>query len=450
MTANATGSSSRSASLYERALAVLPGGVSRNTVLRKPHPLYVGSASGCRVTDIEGVERIDFSNNMASLIHGHAHPEVVSAVTEQLSRGTAFALATEIEIRYAEHLCSRNDAFEKLRFVNSGTEAVMGMLKAARAFTGRSKIAKVEGAYHGLYDYAEVSQMSGPAEWGSGDRPSSVPVAFGTPPSVLDDVVVIPFNDPERALAILDDHRGELACVLLDLMPHRVGLIAADEEFVSALRGWTLEDGSLLVLDEVITFRSEYGGAQEWYDVRPDLTAPDLIAMGKLIGGGFPVGAIAGRAEVMDVMNPLADTVLFPYSGTFSANPVTMTAGLVTMELFDRDAVERVNRLARRAVVGIEGAIEATGVTACVTGGGSMFRVHLKAKPPRNYREAFATPEESRRLTVLLDHLLGAGFLMINTCTAAVSTVMGDQEIDDLVTAMESGFHELAEFAEEY
>ena len=426
---------SRSEALYERARRVLPGGVSRNTVLRSPHPLYAASGEGARVTDIEGVTRIDFANNMASLIHGHAHPAVVAAVTEQLRKGTAFTLGTEIEVRYAEHLCGRNPGFERVRFVNSGTEAVMSCLKAARAFTGRARIAKVEGAYHGLYDYAEVSQTSGPANWGDQDRPLSVPVADGTPAGALEDVVVIPFNDPETALAILDRHRDDLACVLLDPLPHRVGLMPATSEFVGALRDWTRRHGALLVFDEVITFRSEYGGAQQWYDVQPDLTA-----MGKIIGGGFPVGALAGRAEVMDVMDPLVSHVRFPLSGTFSANPITMTAGLATMELFDRQAVARVNMLADRARAGIEEAIRATGVGACVTGGGSMFRVHLKPRPPRNYREAFTDPNEGRLLRALLEHLLQEGFILINTGSAAVSTAMGEDEIDGLVEAVRGWF----------
>lgn len=435
MPGGASDQTSKSALLYERAMKILPGGVSRNTVLRKPHPLYADHASGCRVTDIEGVERIDFANNMASLIHGHAHPAIVEAATEQLSRGSAFTLATEIEVRYAEHIVGRSDSFEKIRFVNSGTEAVMGMLKAARAFTGRYKIAKVEGAYHGLYDYAEISQTATPSNWGSEMRPEAVPVAFGTPPGVLADVVVIPFNDPDRAIEILEIHRGSLAGVLLDPLPHRVGLVPASDAFVSALRDWTVDDGSLLLFDEVITFRSEYGGAQDWYE-----TSPDLVALGKMIGGGFPVGAIAGRGDVMDVMNPLADKVLFPHSGTFSANPVTMTAGLVAMELFDREAVAYVNSLATRAVEGIEAAIAESGIAACVTGGGSMLRVHMKATPPNNHREAFVTPDESRRLGLLLDHLFDSGFMMINTCSAATSTAMGTEEIDALISAMAEGF----------
>ena len=247
MTDRLSDNGSHSAALYERALKVLPGGVSRNTVLRRPHPHYVDSATGCRTTDVDGVVRLDFANNMASLIHGHAHPAVVSAVAEQLAKGTAYAAATEIEVRYAEALCARNPSFEKLRFVNSGTEAVMCALKAARAFTGRPKIAKVEGAYHGQYDYAEVSEGATPESWGSTDNPASVPVARGTPASALDDVVVIPFNDTERALAILDHHGRDLACVLLDLMPHRVGLMPADATFVEALRAWADANDALLV-----------------------------------------------------------------------------------------------------------------------------------------------------------------------------------------------------------
>ena len=431
--------SPRSASLYERALHILPGGVSRNTLLRKPHPLYADTAAGCRITDIEGVERIDFSNNMASLIHGHAHPAIVAAVTEQLHKGTAYTLATEVELRYAEHLCCRSPSFEKLRFVNSGTEAVMAALKAARAFTSRPKIAKVEGAYHGAYDYAEVSQTAQPESWGMVDHPASVPVAHGMPASALADVVIIPFNDTERAIAILDEHKGDLACVLLDLMPHRVGLQPADHGFVSALREWTRREGALLVLDEVITFRSAFGGAQSWYGLTPDLTA-----LGKVIGGGFPVGAIAGRAEVMDVMNPLRKPLLLPHSGTFSANPITMTAGLVAMELLDEAAITRLNQLAGLAKTGIEDAIRAAGFKACVTGAGSMFRVHLKQHPPQNYREAFQTPEEEQMMKRLLDHLFDQGFMMINTCSATISTPMSPLEIDALVNAFESGFRLLS------
>ena len=168
-----------------------------------------------------------------------------------------------------------------------------------------------------------------------------------------------------------------------------------------------------------------------------------MTAIGKAIGGGFPVGALAGRAEVMDVMNPLSERVLFPHSGTFSANPVTMVAGLTTMRRFDETAVARLNALQARAVSGIEAAIERTGVAACVTGGGSMFRVHFKPTAPLNYREAFQGPEELAQLKLMLDHLFGGGAMMINTCAAALSTAMEEAEIDELVELMERGFEKL-------
>jgi len=436
---NASTTASRSAELYERAQRVLPGGVSRNTVLRAPHPAYAERGEGCRLIDIEGVERIDFSNNMCSLIHGHAHPAITEAVGEQLAKGTAFMMATEAEVRYAELLSARCPSFEKLRFVNSGTEALMGCLKAARAFTGRPKVAKVEGAYHGGYDYAEISQAPGPETWGDADHPKSVPLVHGTPHSAIDDVVILPFNNVERAIAILDEHPDDLACVLLDLMPHRVGLTPASAEFVAAIRDWTTRHGALLVLDEVITFRSEYGGLQSRVGVRPDLTA-----LGKMIGGGFPVGVLAGRAEVMDVMNPRGNRYLFPHSGTFSANPISITAGLTAMELFDEPAVERLNALTARAMQGVSGAVRSTGARACVTGGGSMFRVHMKPETPKDFREAYNSDAEYHRLKALLDHLFDEGFIMINTCTAALSTPMTEVEVDALVGAFESGFAKIA------
>lgn len=315
----------------------------------------------------------------------------------------------------------------------------MGALKAARAFTGRPKIAKVEGAYHGLYDFAEVSQTSSPANWGSEDRPQSVPVAHGTPTTVLENVVVIPFNDSDRAIAILDEHKHDIACVIIDPMPHRVGLVPADAEYIHALRVWATDNGALLVFDEVITFRTEYGGFQERYGVLPDLTA-----LGKMIGGGFPVGAIAGRADVMEVMNPLVDTVRFPHSGTFSANPITMTAGITAMKRYDADAVLRLNRLTLRAVEGIRSAIDESQIDGCVTGSGSIFRVHFKPEPPTNHRDAYASEEESRRLGIMLDHLFEEGFMMINTCSATLSTAMTETEIDALIDAMASGFARIA------
>jgi glutamate-1-semialdehyde 2,1-aminomutase len=420
--------SRRSEELFRVAQEVLPGGVSRNTLLHDPYPFYAERGVGCRLIDVDGVERIDFSNNMASLIHGHAHPEVVLAAREQLERGTAFTMATEVEIEHARHLCGRSPGFDKVRFMNSGTEAVMVALKVARAFTGRPKIAKTEGAYHGAYDYAEVSQAPAPHNWGPIERPCSVPLAEGVPKSIPEDVVVLPFDDLEDAISILDAQREQIACVMLDLMPHRVGMIPAHVPFVRAIKKWTEENGALFVLDEVITFRMEVGGMQQRYGVQADITA-----MGKIIGGGFPVGAVAGRNEVMEVFcmrNGGLPRV--PQSGTFSANPMTMVAGLTAMKLYDEGAVARLNELGDLARRRIEEAIAVSGAPASVTGSGSLFRIHLKAEPPTEYRSLFPTPTEKEAMRRFIDELYRSGIVLIHSGAGVLSTPMREEEIDRL------------------
>mgnify|MGYP006283772703 CR=1 FL=1 len=422
----------KSEALYTQARNVIPGGVSRNTVFHKPFPHYAKQALGCYVTDIDGVERIDFANNMASLIHGHAFPPIVDAVTKQIRKGTAYTIATEAELSFAQLLCSRAPSFEKIRFVNSGTEAVMAMIKAARAFTGKEKIAKAEGAYHGTYDFAEVSQKAKPENWGDVDSPNSVPVATGTPKNVLNDVVVFPYNDTERTLAILNQHADEIACVLIDPVPHRVGLVPGNEAYVKALYEWTRENDALLVFDEVVTFRVGYSGAQENYPVKPDLTA-----LGKIIGGGFPVGAFTGRSDIMKILDPNEKNLLFPHSGTFSANPVTMTAGLVAMEYFHPQAVHDINALTQKAIEQLAEAIKVAGVPMSITGAGSMFRLHLQPKAPVTYREAYQSPQAEALIVKMLDYLFyEENLMMINTLACMFSTVMTQKEVDILTEAM--------------
>jgi glutamate-1-semialdehyde 2,1-aminomutase len=433
---------SRSSALYERALRVMPGGASRNTILRKPYPLYADHGEGCWVVDVEGERRLDFANNMASLIHGHAHPRIVEAVAAQLRRGTAFMMATEAEVAYAELMTARSRGFERIRFVNSGTEATMSCLKASRAYTRRPKIAKAEGAYHGLYDYAEVSQTADPSTWGDAAAPNSVPVARGTPQSALDDVIVFPFNDTERALALLDEHAEDIACVLLDPMPHRIGLMTATPEFIAALHDWTRRNGALLVFDEVVTFRTEHGGCQERYEQRPDLTS-----LGKIIGGGFPVGAITGRADVMEVLDPLTPKTAFPLSGTFSANPITMTAGRIAMEMFDRAEVARLNALGDRARAQIADAIRTADVPFSVSGGGSIFRIHVQPKPPANYRECYVGPSGQQMIRTLLNRCFARGVMLIDTFSGTLSTPMTTAEVDRLSQVLLDVFRETREEA---
>ncbi len=422
--------------IYKKARKVIVGGVSRNTVFRKPYPNYANTASGCYITDIEGTVRADFANNMAALIHGHSFPPIVDAVTEQLKKGTAYTLASEIEVAFASHLVDRVKSFEWVRFVNSGTEAVMTMIKASRAYTGKTKIAKAEGAYHGSYDFAEVSQGANPSNWGHVNNPTSVPLAHGTPSGVSEDVVIYPYNNIERTLAILDNHRGEIACVLVDPVPHRVGLMPGKERFIEAVYNWIRKNGALLVFDEVITLRVNYGGAQENYGVEPDLTA-----LGKIIGGGFPVGAIAGKAEVMKVFDPHEKNLLLPHSGTFSANPITMIAGYTAMQHFDQEAVKKLNALTDKAVQQIREAIKIADVPMSVTGAGSMFRMHLQENPPSTYRNTYLDDDGKQLLNELLDYMYNKeNTLMINTFSCMLSTVMSQKEIDQLTEGLQRAF----------
>jgi glutamate-1-semialdehyde 2,1-aminomutase len=427
---------SNSEKLYHKAEKVLAGGVSRNTIFRQPYPNYANTASGCLITDIDGTVRIDFANNMASLIHGHSFPPVIDAVIEQLRKGTAYTLASEIEVAYAQHLIKRVKSFDRIRFVNSGTEAVMAMIKASRAFTGRSKIAKAEGAYHGTYDFAEVSQTANPSNWGRIDRPASIPLAHGTPPDVSKDVIIYPYNDVEHTLNILDRYADEIACVIIDPVPHRVGLMPGTDAFIEAVYDWTRKNDALLVFDEVITFRVNYGGTQQNYKVQPDLTA-----LGKIIGGGFPVGAVAGRADVMNVFDPHEKNLLLPYSGTFSANPITMTAGFKAMEYFDKETVKKLNALASTAVSQIREVIRQLDLPVSVTGAGSMFRIHLQATPPATYREAYQNDQVKKVVNKLLDHMYyKENILMINTFSCMLSTVMTQTEIDRLTEGLYNAF----------
>src|SRR6202012_5664377 len=323
----------RSEQLHQRARAYMPGGNTRSTLYMKPFPIYAARGEGCRIWDVDGNEFIDCGNNFTALIHGHAHPALTKVSTEQLPLGTAVGMPTESEIDLAELLTSRLPAVEQVRFANSGTEAVMTALKAARAYTCRFKIAKCEGAYHGAYDYAEVSLDTSPEQW-TANAPVSKPYAKGTPPSVLNDTIVIPFNDIDGAVGLIREHGHELACVLIDPLPNRAGLVPAERAYLEALRAVTREVGALLIFDEVITFRLGFRGAQGLWDI-----APDLTTLGKIMGGGFPVVWIGGSAGVMSVFDPSTGKPALPHAGTFAANPMTMRAGLGAVKLLDPAAV---------------------------------------------------------------------------------------------------------------
>ncbi len=434
---NSAAAHPQSAALYDRARRVLPGGNTRTTVFVAPHPLYAREGHGARVTDVDGTTRIDFVNNYTALIHGHGHPATAAAVAAQLARGTCFAMPTEAEVALAELLCQRLPAAERIRFTNSGTEAVMMAVKAARAYTGRAKIAKCEGAYHGSYDYVEPSLAPSPTEWGEPD-PTPVAYARGTPQAVLDDVVVIPFNDAAAAERVLAPHARDLAAIVLDAMPFRVGLIPAAPAFMEFVRAFARTNGILLILDEVISFRLGYHGAQGELGVPPDLTT-----LGKIIGGGLPVGAVAGRADVMAVFDPSAGKAALPHGGTFNANPLTMAAGHATMEAMTPAAYDHINALGAQARAALGEAFAAAGVPGQVSGRGSLFRVHFHDRPLTGYRAAYAHPEERGRLARFYWGLVKRGVMISTDGLGAISTPMGGAEIEALAEAALGALREL-------
>lgn len=437
---------SRSKSLYERAIQVLPGGISRNLILRDPHPVYVAKASGFTVTDVDGKTYIDFSNNVASLIHGHAYPPIVEAVTEQIKKGTAYMLGTEIEIQFAELLTSRVPQFEQIRFVNSGTEAVMAMIKAARAYTNRPMIAKAEGAYHGSFDTAEVSQDPNPNNWGSYNNPRSVPHVVGTPDGVLQNVVVFPFNDVQTTIQILNNHKDKLAAILIDPVPHRISMVPAQRDFIYALYDWSRAHNVLLCFDEVVTFRCDYQGAQENYPVKPDLTS-----LGKIIGGGFPIGALAGSKKIMDILNPRSANYKYALSGTFSANPISMTAGKVAMEHYTQEKVDYLKALTERAKRQILDAAKTAGVPASLTGMGTFFRLFFTNPAPQHYRETYLYEQANKQaIKAALDYLYENGIIAINSLTFMPSTVMTEKEIDRLSEVILGMFRHVKPFIQEW
>lgn len=423
--------------LFERARKVMPGGNTRTTVFVEPFPIYAARGEGCRVWDVDGNAYYDCINNFTAMIHGYGHPEVTAAVIDQMPHGTAFGAPTESEIELAELLVGRLPSVEQIRFANSGTEAVMMAIKAARAFTGRPKIVKIEGAYHGSYDFAEVSLDSSPANWG--DLPASTPYARGTPRGVLDDVIAVPFNDVEALRAVFAAHGEAIAGVLIDPMPNRAGLIPARKDYLDAMAEVARAAGALVVFDEVISFRLGHSGAQGLWDISPDLTA-----LGKIIGGGFPVGAVGGRAEVMAVFDPTGGKPALPHGGTFTANPVTMRAGLAAMKALTPESFARLDRLGALLRDGIAASLARHGLAGQCVGLGSLFKVHFTALPVTDYRSVYPGPAERKKLDAFHKGLLDRGVLSASYGLFALSTPMDEDDGQAILSAIDGTLGEIA------
>jgi glutamate-1-semialdehyde 2,1-aminomutase len=369
---------SSSEELFARAVELMPGGV--NSPVRAFRgvggtPRFIESASGATMTDVDGRTYIDYVGSWGPMILGHADPEVVDALHAALGRGTSYGAPTELELEMAEEITRAVPSVEMVRMVNSGTEATMSALRLARGFTGRNKIVKFEGCYHGHGDSLLVKAGSGVATLGLPDSP-------GVPASVAQNTITAPFNDAAALEQVFDEHGDDIAAVIVEPVVGNMGCVPPREGYLQALRDITRRHGSILIFDEVMTgFRLARGGAQEMYGVTPDITT-----LGKIIGGGLPVGAYGGRRDIMEQVAPAGPVY---QAGTLSGNPLAMTAGLVTLRrLRDRAVYERLEEAGRRLTEGLAEAAREAGVETLTNRVGSMFTTFFNGSPVTDWPSA--------------------------------------------------------------
>lgn len=426
--------SSRSQGLFERTCKVMPGGVKGAYVYR-PYPLTMDRGEGCCLYDIDGRRFVDFTNHHTAQILGHCHPAVTAAVQEQLARGIALGAPTGIETELAEELCCRVPSLERIRFCNSGTEATLHAIRLARGFSGRPKIAKFEGGYHGSHDVVEVSVSPPLDKAGPEDAPNSVPTAGGASPHAAQEVVVLPYDNEAAVERLVIRHRDELACVIFD---PRAGILPQRKEFAQFVREVTQKNDVLLILDEIVGFRVGTGGLQESWGITPDLTT-----YGKIIGGGFPVGGFGGRADIIDLLDNTRGSTGFSQSGTFSAHPVAMAAGLATLRQLTPEAFAHLNAMGARLCVALDDLLDRKGISACIVCTGSVFSIHFTDEDVVNYRTLARTDKEMA-YRVFLALLERGYFLSHGLMMNALSLPMEAGHMDGLVEAMEEAVAQVA------
>lgn len=419
-------SSPRSADLFERALRSLPGGNTRTTVYATPYPFYVDHSAGYSVVDVDGNARVDFINNYSSLILGHAHPQVVAAVQRQVPLGMSVAAPTVLEVELAEELKRRLPSIERLRFTNSGTEATLLALRAARAFTGRGKIAKFDVGYHGSHDYAAAPDTTGQT---TATTPDGIPL------EVARTVVTLPYNDRAGVERIITAHQHELAALIVEPVIGAGGILIPQEGFLHFLREITQRFGIVLIFDEIIAFRLSYHGAQGYFGVTPDLTT-----LGKIIGGGLPVGAFGGKAEIMELFDPRRSNAI-GHGGTFNASPVVMAGGLATLRELTPEAYNRLNNMGAALKTKLDALFASFKLPAQVNQIGSLFNIHFSDKPVNDYTSAAASDKQLMRALYLA--MLNHGVILTPRGMGCLSTPMMDAQIDQFVEAIHLGLHDL-------
>ncbi|MBU1914763.1 MAG: glutamate-1-semialdehyde 2,1-aminomutase [Candidatus Thermoplasmatota archaeon] len=388
----------KSFELFKHACQHLPGGVTGNIKFYKPYPIYAKRAKGSHLWDVDGNEYIDYMLCFGPLILGHGHPRVMQAIQKQLEDDgtTIFGPPHELEVKMAERLNRIFPSAEMTRFANSGLEATMHALRVARGFKRKSRIAKFEGHYHGCYDEALVSLTPSEETAGPEAAPQPVSCSMGTSDYTLQSVQVLPFNDTENTIRLLRAHKGDLAAVIME--PIQRGFIPSDPEFLKAVRETTTELGIVLIFDEVMSgFRMDrLGGAQTMMGV-----TPDLMCLGKIIGGGFPCGAFLGRREIMEVVNPFTrnkDDRVF-HGGTFNGHPTILAAGMATLDVLDEpETYPYLNRITEKLQNGMNDLFDRLNVEAQAIGPGSTFKIVFSKRKLCDYRDALKCDQKQQQL----------------------------------------------------
>ena len=410
---------------WERGRETMPGGVIKGFYYMPPHPLYAARAEGCHLWDLDGRRYVDFFNHATTMVLGHNHPAVVAAVRSELGKGLGLGGPNPKAAAVARELVGRVPSVEKVRFVNSGTEASLVAARIVRATTGKPKVAKFEGSYHGSHDALEVSTAPSVNAAGPAESPTSADAQRGMARWAAESVVVLSFSDATSVERILTERRDEIGGVFFDGQP---GIMDIPTEFAHFVRDVTDRLGMVMVMDEVISFRAGFGGYQSVAGVEPDLSI-----YGKIIGGGFPVGAVAGRTEYMSVLDDSKGGGVFQ-GGTFSANNITLAAGLATLQALTPDVYERLAGLRERLEAGLRRAFRSAGVPCQVVGAGSIVNLYITDNPIVDYRARLtADAELLERINVGLANkgywARGTGFTL--------SEPMTEAEIDGAVAAIE-------------
>jgi glutamate-1-semialdehyde 2,1-aminomutase len=422
----------RSKAAFAEAKRYIPGGVNSPVRAFKSvglTPVFVQRGKGSRIYDIDGNEYIDYIGSWGPLILGHAHPEVVEAIKRTAELGTSFGAPTELETRMAKLVCERLPSMEIVRMVNSGTEATMSAIRLARGYTGRSMIVKFEGSYHGHADALLIKAGSGVATLGLPDSP-------GVPESVAANTITVPYNDLDSVKLAFEKYGEQIAAVIVEPVAGNMGVVPPQPGFLQGLRDVTRQYGSLLIFDEVMTgFRVGYHGAQGLYGVMPDLTT-----LGKVIGGGLPVGAYGGRREIMDWIAPSGPIY---QAGTLSGNPLAMIAGFTTISLLTKEVYEELERKSARLEAGFAANAARHGVPCTINRVGSMICPFFTDRQVVNYETAKTSDLE--RFAKYFGHLLDLGIHVAPSQFEGmfVSAAHSDEDIEATIAAHDEALKRL-------